>query len=122
MNIRQTLQDKEFLKKDQFEKRDILKPHILIDKNCKIGSNVICFEIETFIKDKDKFFHKGCIIHKTSTLTIGEEYKILDHTEGKIKIKNNLGKNVWCTINRFLYYSSKQERKEKLEQIIKNRV
>ncbi len=44
MNIPNLLKNNIFLKKDQFEKRKILKSYILTDKKCKIGRKVICFE------------------------------------------------------------------------------
>lgn len=119
MNIRNLLNNKNFLKKDQFDKRKILEKYILTDKNCHIGSSVLCFENETIINEKNKSFYKhyGCPKHANS-ITIGKEYKILEHKEGKIKIESDNGKKFWFTINRFLY-SLSVERKEKLEKLKK---
>ena len=47
----------EFLKKDQFEKRELLSRFILTYKNCKIGNKVFCFETEPICADKYKYFY-----------------------------------------------------------------
>jgi hypothetical protein len=57
MNIRQTVEDKDFLKKDQFEKRDILRTNILTDNNCKIDS--FALRRNHLLKIKINFFIKG---------------------------------------------------------------
>ncbi len=117
MNIRNILKNKKFLKKDQFEKREILKDYILTDNRCIIGSTVLCFENEVVVSDKSKSFYKyyGCPKH-TNSITIGNQYKILDHKKGKIKVESDNGKKFWFTINRFLY-SLNMERKEKLKKL-----
>jgi len=117
MNIVNLLNTENYLKKDQFEKRKIFKKYILSDKKCKIGSSVICFEIETVVKNNFKYndYVKG---KKGCDLTIGKQYNILDHKEGKIKIEGDNGKKSWFTIVRFLY-SLSIERKEKLDKLKK---
>jgi hypothetical protein len=103
------------LKKDQFEKRKILKSYILTDKKCKIGRKVICFETETVVKQKFKYdeYVKG---RKSCDVTIGKEYSILDYKDGKIKIESDSGKKNWFTINRFLF-TLNMERLEKLKKL-----
>lgn len=115
MNVPNLLKNNIFLKKDQFEKRKILKKYILTDKNCKIGRKVICFETETVVKRKFKYdeYVKG---RKSCDVTIGKEYSILDHKEGKIKIESDNGKKNWFTLDRFLYPLN-IERREKLEKL-----
>jgi hypothetical protein len=113
------LKNEKFLKRDQFDKRKILERYILTDKNCSIGSSVICFENETIINEKNKYFYKHYGKPKqANSITIGKQYNILDHKEGKIKIESDNGKKFWFTINRFLH-SLKIERREKLEKLKK---
>jgi hypothetical protein len=116
MNIHQLLHDKDFLKKDQFEKRDILEKYILSDQNCKIGISVLCFEKEIIFSANNRYFYKRYTRH-ICDVTIGKQYKILAHKKGKIKIENNSGRKLWFSINRFLFYL-KLERKEKLDKIL----
>lgn len=116
MNIQEILQSKKFLDTDQFKKRNILKEYILTNNDCRIGTIVICFDTETICKDVNKYFYDYSKNKKLQTLTIGKEYKILNHTDGKIKIINDKGKNVWCAINRFVY-SISIERKNKLNKL-----
>jgi hypothetical protein len=111
----QLLNDKNFLKKDQFQKREIFKKYILTNKNCKIGTKIICFEKETL--SNIKYFYNKINNHKqVHYITIGKEYQILDHKEGKVKILNDANKKCWCAIGRFLY-SIQLERKEKLKKL-----
>lgn len=115
MNIPNLLKNENFLKKDQFEKRKILSKYILTDKDCHIGRKVLCFEYETVVKQKFKYedYVKG---RKGCDVTIGKEYNILEHKEGKIKIESDSGKKSWFTLNRFLYPLN-IERREKLEKL-----
>ena len=115
MNVIQILNSKEYLNKDQFEKRKLLEEYILTDKDCKIGTNVLCFEKETIVSERNRYFYKQVGKHKCN-VTIGKQYRILDHKESKIKIENDSGKKLWFSINRFLYYL-KLERKEKLNKL-----
>ena len=117
MILQQWLNNPEFLQKNQFEKRELLKRCILIDKFCIIGKMVVCFEIETIYLDKNSRFYKQGI--KSCDLTIGKSYKIIYHKKGNIKISNDSNKDVWCSVNRFIY-SIKYERKEKLKNISKS--
>lgn len=114
MNFDKILKNVKFLKKDQFERRRILENYILSDRDCKIGTHVLCFEKE-IICDK-RFFYNKSNNHKLVELTVGKKYLILDHKPGKIKIVNDGGSKVWCTINRFLY-SLQKERLEKLKKL-----
>lgn len=116
MNIIELINSKNFLKLNQFRRRKILEKYILQNKDCKINSSVICFEKENIINERHKFYYKYGRAKKISTLTIGKQYKILDHKEDKIKIENDVGKKLWYTIDRFLY-SLKIARKEKLEKL-----
>ena len=103
-----------FSKLNQFERKNLLKEHILTDTNCKIGTNIMCFESEIIVEDKNKYFYR--YVKKVKSITVGKYYQIIDHKEGKIKILNDFQKNVWYTIDRFLY-SIKFERKEKLKKL-----
>lgn len=118
MNIINLLNNENFLKIDQFERRKILKNYILTDKNCRIGVKVICFEKE--IISNNKFFYNKSKNHKqVSTTTIGKIYEILAYKkEGLIKIENDGGIKRWYSIGRFLYLLQ-LERKEKLEKLQK---
>lgn len=119
MNIQKLLKNKKFLNTSQFYKREVLDKYILKEENCKIGTKIICFETETIVSEKNKFFYKQVTIKKVKTLTIGKEYEIIDvRNDGNIKIKNDNGHKLWYTTNRFLY-SLKLERKAKLEKINK---
>lgn len=117
MNITNLLKNEIFLKKDQFEKRKILKKYILKDKDCIIGNELICFENEIVVKNKFNYeqYVKG---HKISTVTIGKSYRILDYKNGKVKLQGDNGKKSYYTINRFIYCLA-LERKEKLEKLKK---
>jgi len=114
MILQQWLNSQDFLEKDQFEKRKILKRCILTDKFCIIGKTVICFETERYCNENNKRYYDPSI--KGCNLTIGKSYNILDHNIGKIKVLNDNNKKVWCTIKRFIY-SIKYERRDKLKQI-----
>jgi hypothetical protein len=116
MNIIKLLTSKKFEKLDQFQRRKLLKNYILQDKDCRKGVRVLCFEKETVIDEKYKFFIRKYGKIKQITLTIGKEYEILDHKEGLIKIENDEGKKLWFTLNRFLH-SLKLVRKEKLKKL-----
>jgi hypothetical protein len=117
MNILELLNNKNFLKNDQFDKREILKKYILTDDRCIIGSEVICFENETIISDKNKSFYKHYgNARRAHNITIGKLYKILEHKDGKIKIESDNGKKFWFTVNRFLY-SLNMMRKDKLKKL-----
>ena len=114
MDIYRLLTDEDFLKKDQFERRRILENFILSNKDCKIGIEVTCFEKE--IVSANKYFYHKSTNHKLINLTVGNNYKILDHKKDKIKIENDDGQKVWYTTNRFIF-SLKMERLEKLKKI-----
>jgi len=115
MNIRQLLTDEDFLKKDQFEKREILKIYILTDENCRIGSKVVCFEKEVISNNKH-FYNKSNNHKKVNTTTVGKSYEILEYKKGQIKIENDGGTKRWYAIARFLYLLQ-LERKEKLQKL-----
>lgn len=117
MSILDIFNNKNFEEKDQFQKRKLLKKYILKEKDCKVGIRVICFEKETIIDEKHKYFYRRYGKSNTiNSLTIGKTYTIIDFRNDKIKIENDLGKKLWYTTNRFLY-SLKILRKEKLEKI-----
>ncbi len=111
MVLQQWLNNPEFLEKDQFEKRKILKRSILSDKYCVIGKTYICFDNENYCSDR-KYYNPS----SHCNLTIGKSYEILDHKIGKIKILNDQNRKFWSTINRFMY-SVKYERRDKLKNI-----
>lgn len=118
MNILQIVKTKKFSKLDQFQRRKLVSDFILNEKDCKVGTKVICFETEAIVNEKNKFFYN---IHgkgraAASYISIGNEYSIIEYKDGKIKIENDDGRKLWYTINRFLY-SLKIERKEKLKKI-----
>lgn len=117
MNIHKLLSSKKYNLLDQFQRRKLLEKYILQNKDCKRGIKVLCFELETIINDKHKFFYKK-YGRKRKVLTIGKEYTIIDYKEGKIKIENDEGKKLWYTTDRFLY-SLKIERREKLKKLNK---
>jgi len=113
-------QFEEFLKKDQFEKRELLFRFMLTEKNCKIGNKVFCFETEPICADKSKYFYNSrqSKNNQIKSITIGKGYEILDYDsdKGTIKILNDNGKKMWYHIKRFIY-DLKIERKEKLERL-----
>jgi len=115
MNIRQLLKDEDFLRKDQFERREILKNYILTDKNCRIGIKVVCFEKEV-ISNSRYFYNKSKNHKQVNTTTLGETYEILDHKRGQIKIENDGGIIRWYAIARFLFLLQ-YERLEKLKKL-----
>jgi len=115
MDILKLVKSKPFSMKDQFQRRDMLAKYILTDKDCRIGSNVLCFEKETIVSDNSRYFYKRYGRHKCK-VTVGKQYQILDHKEGKIKIENDEGRKLWFSIHRFLYYL-KLERKEKIQKL-----
>jgi len=120
MNITELLKSDDFLNTDQFYKRRKLKKYILEYKDCKIGLNVLCFDDEVIILEKNRFFYnKSKNKKKIKTLSIGKEYVIIECKEGTIQIKNDNGHKLWYTPNRFLL-SLKMERKQKLEKIKNN--
>lgn len=117
MNITELLSSKKFLKKDQFQRKKQLDRYILQDKQCKIGLKVLCFQQETLINEKNKWMYKKYGKQKVvTTVSVGTQYQIIDYKEGKIKIINDEGKNMWYTIDRFIY-SLQLERKEKLKKL-----
>ena len=115
MILQQWLNNPDFLGKDQFEKRKILKRCLLSDKYCVVGKTYICFDNETYCSDKRFYYHSS----NHCGLTIGKSYEVFSHKPGKIKILNDNNKYVWTTINRFMY-SIKYERKDKLKKISKS--
>jgi hypothetical protein len=117
MNLIKILSSKKFERLDQFEKNKLLNKYILQDKDCKIGLKVLCFQKEVLMDEKNKWMYKKYGKQKVvTTISVGTQYTVIDYKEGKIKIINNEGKNMWYTIDRFLY-SLKLERKEKLKKI-----
>lgn len=116
MDIIKLLNSKKFARLDQFQRRKLVNDYILQDKDCKKGTKVLCFEKETLIDEKYKFFLRKYSKPKEVNLTIGKQYEILEHKEGLIKIENDINKKVWATINRFAF-SLKMMRKEKLKKI-----
>lgn len=119
MNLIKKIKSKNFQNKDQFQKREIIGKHILTNDFCKIGSSVLCFELESIVDKKSIFFYTKDKVRKTNNLTIGIFYQILDHKEGKIKIKNDKGQKLWYSIYRFIR-SLAFERKEKILKINEN--
>jgi hypothetical protein len=117
MNLITILSSKEFERLDQFERNELLNRYILQDKDSKIGLKVLCFQKEVLIGEKNKWMYKKYSKQKVvTTISVGIQYEVIDFKEDKIKIINDEGKNMWYTIDRFLY-SLQLERKEKLKKI-----
>jgi len=114
MILQQWLNNPDFLDKNQFEKRKVLKRSILSDKYCLVGKTYICFDNENYCSNM-RFYSSNSYCN----LTIGKSYEILDHKIGKVRILNDSNKKIWTTINRFIY-SIKYERKDKLKKISKS--
>ena len=119
MNIKELLNSDDFFKKSQIERLHLVENFKLIEKNCKIGNCVLCFENEAFANDYSKLFIKYYNFKpkKIKSIKIGSKYLILGYKDRKIKIINDLGKKHWYSIDRFLY-SLKIERKEKLKNLM----
>lgn len=114
MSIIELVQSEKFKKIDQFEKRKCINKYILTESNCKIGSNVLCFELETICQNR-YYYNRGSNI-KIQNMTIGKFYKILDYKNYKVKMINDIGVEHWYTIKRFLG-SLHFERSEKLKNL-----
>jgi hypothetical protein len=117
MNITKLLSSKKFENLDQFERNDLLNKYVLQDKQCKIGLKVLCFQKEVLLGEKNKWMYKKYTKPKVVTsVSVGTEYEVIEHKEGKIKIINDKGNKLWYTIDIF-FYSLKLERKEKLKKL-----
>jgi len=116
MSVLELVNSKKFKNKNQFKKRELVREHILIEENCRIGLRVMCFEIETLVGDGyqwsyyriNKKFRKSI-----QNMTIGNYYKIIDFKNNKVKLINNIGISHWYSVNRFIN-SIQMERQEKL--------
>jgi len=122
MSVIALVNSKKFKKKSQFKKRKLVREHILKEENCKIGLNVMCFEIENIVADSyqwsynkiNKKFRKNI-----QNMTIGSYYKIINFGKNKVKLKNDIGVSHWYSVNRFLN-SIQMERQEKLYKLNAN--
>lgn len=119
-NIITAIRSKDFKKLDQFQKRELLHEHILTEDKCCVGLRVMCYDIETYVNPKAKYFYARYSIKKIGNMTIGKVYVIEDYRgSNKIKLTNDIGKQHWYQIRRFIH-SIKIERRNKLKQINKN--
>jgi hypothetical protein len=119
MNINVLLNSRKFKNYNQFKKRSIVRDFILKEENLKIGLDVICYDLETHVNEKDRYFYDSRTINRTRNLTIGKKYKIINIKGNQIKVENDKGYKIWYTRKRFLYLL-KLERYSKLEEIEKN--
>lgn len=122
MSVIALVNSKKFKKKNQFRKRELVREHILKEENCKIGLNVMCFEIETIVSDNYQWSYDR--IHKNyrkciQNMTIGGYYKIINFGKNKVKLENDIGVSHWYSVNRFLN-SIQMERQEKLYKLNAN--
>lgn len=118
MNVYDVINSKDFLSKNQFERREIAKNNIIKVSDCKIDMVILCFENE--ILSNSIIFYNKTSVHETCNFTIGKEYVIIDCDKKRnlIKLKNDKGLNVWTTYKRFIYPLI-YLRKEKLKKLNK---
>lgn len=116
MNVYSILNSKDFLSKNQFERREIVKNNILEESDCKKGLTIVCFENE--ILSSSLYFYNKSTVHDVCHLTIGNEYEILDYDKKRklIKVKNDIDLNMWTTYKRFIFTLT-HLRKEKIKKL-----